>query len=1026
MNFKFKLSKRLARLKATLAASVVLALACTSDLTDPKLPHSAPQQLVMSADLTPLPAASVVASANDGNLPQNTLDKSLATRWSAQGDGQWIRYDLGALAAIDHLDIAWYLGDTRIASFDIQVSLDTVTWTTVFSGQSSGQTLQLESYAFPTTSGRYVRIVGHGNSTSAWNSITEVAILGTTLPALPVVSVVASANDGNLPQNTLDKSLATRWSAQGDGQWIQYDLGALANIDHLDIAWYLGDTRVASFDIAVSLDAVSWTTVFSGQSSGQTLQLESYAFPTTSGRYVRIVGHGNSTSAWNSITEVAILGTTLPPALPTPVAAVTVSPASGSIAVGGTQQFSALTTDQAGTPLAGRVVLWSTSSSSVATVSASGLVTGRAAGAATITATSEGKSGSASVTVINVSVATVTVNPASASIRVGASQQLAAVTRDSAGTTLSGRTVAWSTSNASVASVTTSGLVVGLTTGSANITATSEGKSATSTVTVTQVPVATVTVSPPAVSIPVGGTQQLSTVTKDSAGNTLTGRVVTWSSNNTSIATVVSGSGLVSGQAAGSATVTATSEGKSGTATVTVQATPPVSHAGYYVAPNGSASGDGSATGPWNLATGLAGGGGKVRPGDTIWVRGGAYRGGFVSQLNGTATQTIVVRKYPGERATIDGNLEIFGSYTTFWGLEITNSAPASGGRNGIDFKSTGSRLINLVVHDVSRSGVGFWNDATGGELYGCVIYNNGTQWNLDHGVYTNNVTGTKTFADNIIFNNWTHGIQAYDGHLNQLYNLHFDGNIAFGNGTISSPTNTAVDFLVNGSAAHGLQLTNNFTYEVSASRNHAAWISYQSDAGGDAIVTGNYFVTFAPFGPLDAATVSGNTFYSTADVLSTPATASRFTWSGNVHYRDPSAAGWSSAGSAYTFSGWRSASGLGPTDQNPGTRPSGVKVVVRPNNYEAGRANIVVYNWDHLPTLSVDLSAVLQVGDSYEVRNVQSFYGAPVLSGVYAGGPMTLPMTGTTPPTPVGRSFTSPPVTGPEFNVFVVLRVGN
>src|SRR5438445_7983786 len=189
MNFKFKLSKRLAILKAALATSVVLALVCESDLTDPKLLGS-PRQPVISADLTPLPATSVVASANDGNLPQNTLDNTLATRWSAQGDGQWIRYDLGGLAAIDHVDIAWYLGDTRIASFDIAVSLDTVTWTQVFAGQSSGQTLQLESYAFPTTSGRYVRIVGHRNRTSNWNSIMEVAILDPTTPAPPLAPVV--------------------------------------------------------------------------------------------------------------------------------------------------------------------------------------------------------------------------------------------------------------------------------------------------------------------------------------------------------------------------------------------------------------------------------------------------------------------------------------------------------------------------------------------------------------------------------------------------------------------------------------------------------------------------------------------------------------------------------------------------------------------------------------------------------------------------------------------------------------------
>jgi len=86
--------------------------------------------------------------------------------------------------------------------------------------------------------------------------------------------------------------------------------------------------------------------------------------------------------------------------------------------------------------------------------------------------------------------------------------------------------------------------------GTATITATSEGKSGTAAITVTPVPVATVTVSPASASIFVGGTQQLSAVTKDSVGTTLTGRVVTWSSSNTAIARV-SSSGLVTAVAAG-------------------------------------------------------------------------------------------------------------------------------------------------------------------------------------------------------------------------------------------------------------------------------------------------------------------------------------------------------------------------------------------------------------------------------------------------------------------------------------------
>src|SRR5438067_11993680 len=196
MNFKFKLSKRLAILKAALATSVVLALACERDLTDPTLSRSSPGQLAVSADLTPFPVASVVASANDGNLPQNTLDNSLATRWSAQGDGQWIRYDLGAIVDMDRVAVAWYLGDSRIAYFDIEVSWNAVVWWRVFSGQSSGQTLQPEIYAFTRTSARYVRVVGHGSSQSAWNSITEVAILApaTTITSsnVPVAAVTVS------------------------------------------------------------------------------------------------------------------------------------------------------------------------------------------------------------------------------------------------------------------------------------------------------------------------------------------------------------------------------------------------------------------------------------------------------------------------------------------------------------------------------------------------------------------------------------------------------------------------------------------------------------------------------------------------------------------------------------------------------------------------------------------------------------------------------------------------------------------
>jgi len=104
--------------------------------------------------------------------------------------------------------------------------------------------------------------------------------------------------------------------------------------------------------------------------------------------------------------------------------------------------------------------------------------------------------------------------------------------------------------------------------------------------------------------------------------------------------------------------------------------------------------------------------------------------------------------------------------------------------------------------------------------------------------------------------------------------------------------------------------------------------------------------------------------------------------------------------------------------------KPSTNLVFVRPNQYEAGRANIVIYNWQQLAAVPVDVSSILRGNDQYEVRNVQDFFGAPVLKGIYQGGTLAIPMTAVTPPVPLGGwPGPTPPPTGPEFNAFVVLR---
>lgn len=134
-----------------------------------------------------LPLSSPTASANDGNVPANAIDGSLATRWSAEGDGQWIRFDIGSQATVKSVRVAWYKGDTRSARFDIQTSDTGSSWNTVYSGHSSGTSAALETYDVTDWLGRYVRIVGHGNSYNDWNSITEVEVYG----------VASSTNSGS-------------------------------------------------------------------------------------------------------------------------------------------------------------------------------------------------------------------------------------------------------------------------------------------------------------------------------------------------------------------------------------------------------------------------------------------------------------------------------------------------------------------------------------------------------------------------------------------------------------------------------------------------------------------------------------------------------------------------------------------------------------------------------------------------------------------------------------------------------------
>ncbi len=168
-------------------------------------------------------------------------------------------------------------------------------------------------------------------------------------------------------------------------------------------------------------------------------------------------------------------------------------------------------------------------------------------------------------------VTSVLVAPGFVTVDLGATATLAAEIRDQNNAIMAGKTPTWSSTNPSSVTVDASGVVRAVALGSATVSATVDGKSGAAVVSVTPPAITTVTVAPPAGPITPGQTVALIATQKDRNGTALTGRIVTWSSSATRVATV-DNAGIVTAVSPGTVTITALSEGVSGTATVVVSA----------------------------------------------------------------------------------------------------------------------------------------------------------------------------------------------------------------------------------------------------------------------------------------------------------------------------------------------------------------------------------------------------------------------------------------------------------------------
>ena len=243
---------------------------------------------------------------------------------------------------------------------------------------------------------------------------------------------------------------------------------------------------------------------------------------------------------------------------------------------GATYQMTATVRDAAGNQLIDQQVTWSSSDPSGLAVSASGLLTARTNGHYLVSATVNGLVAVTEV-IVTEPPASVEVVPMFATVAALDTIMLSATVRNAAGQVLvEYPPMTWVSTAPAVATVAPSSYgsgwatVTGVSPGSATITATTGAARGTVSITVTPTrPVASVTITPSAASLVVQGTVQLTSTLLDAQGKVIEGRTITWASNNPAAATVEP-SGLVTGVGVGSALVSATSEGVSGTAAITV------------------------------------------------------------------------------------------------------------------------------------------------------------------------------------------------------------------------------------------------------------------------------------------------------------------------------------------------------------------------------------------------------------------------------------------------------------------------
>jgi hypothetical protein len=228
--------------------------------------------------------------------------------------------------------------------------------------------------------------------------------------------------------------------------------------------------------------------------------------------------------------------------------------------------------------------------------------------------------------------------------------------------------------------------------------------------------------------------------------------------------------------------------------------------------------------------------------------------------------------------------------------------------------------------------------------------------------------------------------------------------------------------------------------YEVAFNRTYNKW---ETDGGRvlitdtSPVISNNTFVGSIPirFGSCTSATLLGNVLVMNASganypILERPVHDGSWVVNNNNYFaRTPRTVKFDTNNLTLTFSQWKATySGFDTTSTATDASLPPDAVYVIPNQDEARRAHIAVYNWSGADNVAVNVSGILVAGDVFYLYSAQNFNGGAIKSGIYDGASISVPITNLAVAPILYNTNTyygeliSPPATSPEFGAFVLL----